>query len=493
VSGTAPIDRAATGLWWLFLAASGALFVAIAAATLLYPHELVVSEAAVGLGVRSLLDGVPPYAMSRFAEPPFVVLHYTPLYYLFVAPLMAATGALFAAGRMVSIVFTLATAAAACAITRRATGSRQAGLAAALVWLSFYQVAFWGTVQRVDAPGIFFEGIGLLAALKARESGKGPWAALPWFIAAWCVKQVMVVGLIATAIDLALRDRKRGVLFGAAGFGAIAAIFLALNAASHGAFWRATVLGTVSAHADPPWVIVSNAELFFASPWNMLSFVVAGAGAVALRDRLLGIYLGAGLVLAIATDANFPRFFPPMLAMAVLLPALLDRCAERPALRRGLVAALLVFGASHVAYEMRPLVRERILDARPGNERLALATTLAAMTPPDGRVLAQDTGMVLSAGRRVVVADPLVMSILAGNDAWRPSLLAEDIRAGRFAAIVLNRPLAAVTDTEWTTLWLAPVRGLVAARYRLAATLTCGQSWRFLEPDRYVYLPKDPS
>ena len=97
VSGPTSLDRALSALWWVFLAGSGALFLAIAIGTLLYPHELVVSEAAVGMGIGSLLDGRAPYAASRFVTPPFVILHYTPLYYLIVAPVMAATKSLFAA------------------------------------------------------------------------------------------------------------------------------------------------------------------------------------------------------------------------------------------------------------------------------------------------------------------------------------------------------------------------------------------------------------
>jgi len=484
------LDRTLTALYFGLLAAGGLLFAGIAWFTAAYPHELVISEAAVGLGVRSLVDGVAPYAMSRFAAEPFVVLHYTPLYYLLVAPFLAWTHAPFGAGRAVSSLFTLATAAAAWAITRRLTGSRPAGIAAALLWLSFYQVAFWGTVQRVDAPGVFFESVGLLAAIRARDREETPWKALPWFLAAWLVKQVMIVGLLAATIDACLRDRKRGLAFGALGFGTLAATAAAFQLASGGAFWRAAVLGTVSGKADPPSVISSNAELFFGSPWNMLLFVLAGAGAYALRDGLMGVYLGAGILVAIATDANFPRFFPPMLAMAALGAVAVEYASDRPALRRGAIAALLFFGASHAAYEMRPLVRERILATRGPNDRLALANALAAMTPEGSSVLAQDTGMVLSARRAVVLADPLVMSILAGNGAWDPSILADGIREARYAAIVLNRPLEEVTDTEWTTLWIAPVRTQVADRYRLASKLTCHESWRFLEPDRYVYLPK---
>lgn len=485
------VDRALEFAWGAFLACGGALFLAVSWTMLRYPHEVVVSEAAVGLGVKSVLDGMPLYASERLARIPFVVLHYTPIYYLAVAPLMAATGAAFAAGRAVSIASTIATGIVAGLLARRVTGNSRAGVVAALVWVSFYQVVFWGTTQRVDALGIAFDAAGLLVAVKAREAGRTPWGSLPWFLAAWLTKQVMVVGLVATTLDLILRDRRRGLRFGAAGLGTLAAAFAALAAVSGGAFWTATVLGTVSGHADPPWVIFSNAELFFGSPWNMLVVVLAITGAVIAGERLLGIVTGFGLLFAIATDANFPRFFPPMLAAAVLVPVLLVRVSGQPAARRGVVAALVFFGAAHGLYEMRSLVRERIVQLGPANARLALAREIEAATPANAPILAQDTGMVLSAHRTVGVGDPLVLSILAGNGGWNPDVLSDGIRQGRFGAIVLNRPLEEITDTEWTTLWIAPVRRLIADRYRLAATLHCAQEWRFLEPDRYVYVPKD--
>ncbi len=491
MTSRAPLDRTLDLAWSAFLACGAALFLAVSWTMLRYPHEVVVSEAAVGLCVKSVLDGVPLYSAQRLAGVPFVILHYTPVYYLVVAPLMAATGALFAAGRAVSIASTIATGILAGLLARRVTGNSRAGLVAGLVWLSFYQVVFWGTTQRVDALGIAFDAAGLLAAVKAREGGRTPWGSIPWFLAAWLTKQVMVVGLVATTLDLILRDWRRGLRFGAAGLGTIAAAFAALTAWSGGAFWTATVLGTVSRHADPPWVIFSNAELFFGSPWNMLLTVLAIAGAVLAGERLMGIVAGFGLIFAIATDANFPRFFPPMLAAAVLVPVLLERVSGQPAVRRGIVAALVFFGAAHGIYEMRSLVRERIVQLGPSNSRLALAREVEAATQAEAPVLAQDTGMVLSAHRSVTIADPLVLSILAGNGAWNPDVLSDGIRGGRFGAIVLNRPLEAITDAEWTTLWIAPVRRQVADRYRLAATLHCAEQWRFLEPDRYVYVPKE--
>lgn len=486
-------ERTAAVAWGTVLAGAVAVFVAIAWGTLRYPHEVAVSEGAVGLAAESLLRGVGLYDPIRWTQPPYVIVHYTPLYYLLTAAAQEILGGGFLAGRLVSVAFTLATAAAAAFTAAFLTRRASTAVVAAALWLSFYQVAFWGTIQRVDAPGIFLEAVGIAVYLRAREAGRSALPALAWFVGAWLTKQVMVVGLLAATIDLFRDRRDTAVRFGLVGFGSIAALFGALTLWSGGGFWTATVLGTVSRHADPPWVIFSNSELFFGSPWNM-TLLLAAAAAAFLRPkhRFLGIYLVTGMLLAIATDANLPRFFPPMLAMALLVALLLDDLRSSPPLRAAALAGLALVGASHVAYEMRPLVRERVLSLTPDNPRLRFAELTRRHTTGREPVLAQDVGMLLSAGRPVTMADPLVFSILVGNGAWSPEALARGLRERRYEAVILNRPIEAVTDTEWTTLWISgPARRAVQEHYRLAETLTIDASWRFLEPTRYVYVRKE--
>jgi hypothetical protein len=99
--------------------------------------------------------------------------------------------------------------------------------------------------------------------------------------------------------------------------------------------------------------------------------------------------------------------------------------------------------------------------------------------------------MVLSARRPVGLADPYVFSILAGNGAWRPDALEKGIRARRYEAVVLNRPLESLDDKEWTTLWISPAKRALLENYRLAETVTIRQEWRFLERARYIYVPRE--
>ena len=484
--------RASALAWGLVLAIGAGAFAQIAWTTLRYPHEVAVSEGAVGLAVDSVRHGVPLYAAVRWTRTPFVIVHYTPLYYLITAAVSLVTDPGFFSGRLVSIAFTLLTSVVAGTITWRLTRSAFSALSAAALWLSFYPVAFWGTIQRVDAPAIFFEATGILIYLRARSSGRAGFGAIPWFVLAWLTKQVMFVGLLACIADLWPGDRRGAARFAAAGWGSILGIFAALTAWSHGGFWTATVLGTVSRRADTPWVIRSNAGLFFGSPWNLAMLVAAAAGAwIRPRHRFLGIYLGLGMIVAIATDANLPRFFPPILAMSILVPLLIHALRVSIPRRTAVLGALVLVGLSHLVYETADLRRERLQCAKP-NQRLTLAELARRHAKGTGPVLAQDVGMLLSAGLPVTMADPLVFSILTGNGAWNPELLAAGLREKRYDAVILNRPIESVADSEWTTLWISgPARRAIEENYALAETVTIDETWRFLETTRYVYVPKE--
>jgi hypothetical protein len=141
---------------------------------------------------------------------------------------------------------------------------------------------------------------------------------------------------------------------------------------------------------------------------------------------------------------------------------------------------------------MRSLVRERILTLSDGNERLQFAEAVRRHTTANSAVLAQDVGMLISADRAVTMADPLVFSILAGNDAWSGEVLVEGIRGHKYEAVVLNRAIEEIDESEWTTLWIYPARNALEENYRLAETVTIEQHWRFLEPTRYIYVPVAP-
>ncbi|TDI46144.1 MAG: hypothetical protein E2P00_02615, partial [Acidobacteria bacterium] len=79
------VSRLTACVLGLVLAVAAALFFAVAWRMLAYPHEVIVTEGAIGLAVRSLTDGLGLYDPARWQEAPFVIIHYTPLYYLITA------------------------------------------------------------------------------------------------------------------------------------------------------------------------------------------------------------------------------------------------------------------------------------------------------------------------------------------------------------------------------------------------------------------------
>ena len=109
---------------------------------------------------------------SAICRPPFVIVHYTPLYY-WVTGLVQRVGefgSMFLAGRLVSTLSTFATAIVAGAIAFRLTRRAWTALAAGCLWLSFLFVAFWGTSQRVD--GLAVGEVDLAEVANRDESGQ---------------------------------------------------------------------------------------------------------------------------------------------------------------------------------------------------------------------------------------------------------------------------------------------------------------------------------
>jgi hypothetical protein len=481
----------------VLLVAGGLLFIAVAVRMITYPQEVVITEGAIREAVCRLALGHNIYDISNLQHPPFLVAQYPPLFYLVTGALVRLFGESFWPGRLVSSFSSLATALILGLVVRRKSGSRPFGVAAALVYLSFYHVVMWGTTHRVDSLGVLLSVGGVALYERAREAGPGRarlWIAAVLFAGALLTKQVLVAGAAAVTIDLLIERRwGRAAGLAAAILVPFGAVFLALDLAAGGGFRTMTVLGTVSAAADPPWTIFLNAGTFFGSAFILATLVVCLF--LLLRNGrpdIWGLMVLFGLPWAIVTDANIPRFMEPLAAMAVVLCVGLAVLRRRESAEYAIAMVLLVFAlAVSFLYEERvTIVRERLMNLHAGNSRDRFAEVLARHSTPGGAVLAQDLGVVLGAGRRVYLNDPYVFSMLRGNGAWEPDDLVEGARRRRFEAIVLNRPVESLRPDEWTTLWIHPAADAIKENYVLAETLTSAESYRFYEPTRYFYVPR---
>ena len=261
----------------LALAVHFAFYIRYAVAAVLYPFEIYDAEGIVWQQAM-LIPGARMYGdIDRY---PFIVFHYPPVYHLIVRALAELGADALIAGRAVSLLATLATAALvgdlAFRLVRDRTGEtdvrdrtgetdvrdrtggtdvrdrtgRAASLAgaaaAALVFLSFLPVVLMSPLMRVDTLAIALSFLGLRLAVRSARRARPPLAAMAVFVLAAFTKQTCVLAPLAVLAVLAavhprhaLRSLVLGLLLGGAGLAA-------MTAATDGGFLRHLVLHNIN-------------------------------------------------------------------------------------------------------------------------------------------------------------------------------------------------------------------------------------------------------
>jgi hypothetical protein len=387
----------------------------------------------------------------------FTAANYPPLYFL-----LASVGDPFVTGRLLSIVATLVVAVLVA--WRARLGGRLVMAALGLGWLALSPVAIWGPAVKPDLVALALT-VGAVLALERRRPG----LAATLCVLATLTKPTALVPAIALLGWIAWRDRAllRGfVLAGATVFIAAA---IALVPFGYGDLWRhlvtwnalpwtgesallLAIIGVVVLAALLGAALVSRG---FTGP--IAAYAVAGLAVVALGGRegatinyLLDLAAAGSLALAAAAPVLARAPFYPIVAIAnlVLAALLLDPLGLVP----GRTATTGAWGDP----------------ARITSARADLAS--------DDLVLAEDSGLLLATGHRVVVDDLFLWSRLASRGAIDPSPLLADVEAARFTAIASEADLAQLGSAPAyeRSRWDPALVRAIDARYRLVSRLPGG-------------------
>jgi hypothetical protein len=214
--------------------AYGVALAAIVACRLTWPYELEWMEGGTLMHAVQLQLG---HAIYRAPRVDFVPYFYTPLYPMILAAASRVGIPLgFALGRSVSALATLATLAMLFSIGAR-EGGRWCGLLAACLYAALFRFCgAWYDLVRTDSLSMALVLGSALAAYRARHV-KGAVLAAVLLVAAFFAKQTAAVFAVPIALCLVWRDRRLGVVFGAAvavlGVGSVGAY----TAATDGWFW----------------------------------------------------------------------------------------------------------------------------------------------------------------------------------------------------------------------------------------------------------------
>ncbi len=441
-----------------------------------------------------ILRGLNPYAPEVYAEPPFVLTMYTPLYFGLAAALNALGGHPFFAGRLITVLSSLAIGVmmTLCA-RRRAMGALLVGAVSGM-WFVIDNTAQY----RPDMMGIALAFGGVLAA--RRPTPRRLAFAGVLLLLALAAKQNLVSAGAAVSVALLVRDRRVGVRFVAgllAGGLAALAFFHAvfgpgvwtstLGIPALGRFTWAHGLGNLTRAGGQPFVLAVL----------VLVGVVIGTGhrraAAADGDDQLPLRHDPALWwAAIATvvqlvgvfrEGGGPNYFiEPTLAWCCVAGRTLPDVRAR--LVQVALAVVALIGTSDLMLAPARTYSAVSLASDDARRKLSasLEATITQLAGPGAVVVhPQFSRHAVEVSREVVINDPWLY-----GEAWRSGLLPRQafddaIAAQRFDVIMLSTPrgprAAHALDDE-------TLRPLIAAHYQLVNQDGAFEYWlRAAPPD----------
>jgi hypothetical protein len=382
----------------------------------------------------------------------FTAANYPPLYFL-----LASVGDPFVTGRILSAIATLGIGGLVA--WRAWSGGRVVAVALGLGWLALSPVAIWGPAVKPDLVALALT-VGAVVALEGRRAG----LAAVLLVLAVTTKPTAAVPAIALLVWIAWRDRGLLRRFLLAGATALAVAAIALVPFGYGDVWRHVVAWNAL-----PWTIESALLLAFigivvlagllgaalvsrgfsgpiaAYAIAALAIVVLGGREGATINYLLDLAAAGSLALAAAA---------PVLARAPLYPVV--------AIVNLVVAALVLDPLGFVPG------RTATTGAWGDPSRV---TTAEIVLASDELVLAEDSGILIATGHRVVIDDLFLWSRLVARGAIDPSAVLSDVEAARFTAVVSEVDLAQLSTAPAyeRARWEASLVQAIDGRYRLVS------------------------
>jgi 4-amino-4-deoxy-L-arabinose transferase-like glycosyltransferase len=388
MGGTARILR------WLCIVLAVAfvtLWIIIAYMRLVYPYEVEWMEGAMLDHAVRITQGKPIYTAPSID---FVAWLYPPLYYYAIAGAMKIVGIGFFAGRLVSIVSTILTAAMLGVMTKKITADKLlAFFTCALYLATYHATGFYFDIARNDAfftcllvVTAFVASSPVAAAFRLRPriaakdgyfseglSMAGPIATAIILALAIATKQQAIFFLPALAVWYWLRDNRAAIVFAATTIGLVGIAFLLTNSATNG--WLAYYILRIpqAKRADFVWIrmfAVFPQYVFGAFTASTLALFLllarAGQAQRAFWSSPTGLLalmaccaLAAGAV-SLGNDGGYANVMMPFAAFAIpLMPIAMSKLArDRPNLKRYIYLPILF---QFMAFYFNPLSEKMLI------------------------------------------------------------------------------------------------------------------------------------
>jgi hypothetical protein len=466
----------------LLLVVSAAAFLAILQTARLVgsPYEIDYGEGLLLEGAMRVRHSQPLYS-DPFRFP--VVLHvYGPVAYAAAALIMPGGSPSFTAGRVLIFACAIALSFLIACLVRKWSGSWSIGWSFGLLLLSLPAFRFWLYLLRADLIGVVLSMVGITLYLM---HPKYKWWSVPFFALAIFCKYTLIAAPLAVCAHLVANRKVREVGKFVAGLGAVClAGFAALQRATGGWF----AFHMFATHPDRYSVIQ-----YFA-----LAGVVLGSAPVVTA---LALWC-AGRDFRSRTWA-FPPLYLVMSSLTSLTAGKLGSTTNH--FVEWMVAACLCAGLGYstviTKYATKALPLTLILGASAlvgtivqNRENLQPTENLKdcgqayrfVAKSPASHVFSENLGVLLLAGKPVLVSDPFVY-LQSTQHGLRPDKQMEKlVNAKYFDLIVMSDDPAAGKSRNpevWPEeVWPEELADAIGRNYQSVATFTCRYAGTMMEP-----------
>jgi hypothetical protein len=340
-------------------------------------------------------------------------------------------------GRAISLMAGLLTAATIAFAVIQRTAMVEAGLLAAGVFLNYAGISFWIQLFRIDALATLCA----IAAYAVQPSGTGLVASAAFVVLGSLVKQTVLLAALPVLIHLVLTGRRHDAIRYAVFVGLGAALaWAAVSFASGGYYFSMGWLANRRTYAiDQAVRLVGD---FARHGWTYAAVLALGfawwSGAIRRCRFALAmviVWLSAAVMSGVEDASS--NFFLESAAIGAIVIGVYGVGALWQ--RRPDLTSLLLWGTSVAMAISAVSTTGRVIRDRQPLENFA----------PFRETLSNSSALVdwryilaaLRSGLRPVVNDPFFMTVASRTRAFPIDRLADEVRSGRVAGLVLNGPM----------------------------------------------------
>lgn len=457
----------------MFLSLAVVIFLAHALMALLYRYPLDYGEAAMVDQSMAMAARQNIYRRD-LSTPPYIVSNYPPLYVLSLVPFVGLFGPSFLAGRIISVLCGLASAAFLARIIYADTEDRTAAAVTAALFLAFPYVVGWSSLARVDMLALALSTAGLYVLVRWPTTRRGLVVAALLLVAAIYTRQSYgLAAPLAAFVWLWTHDRRQSLKLAALVGGGGLILFLALNVLTQGGFFFHVVTATVNEFGverlDHHWrdlrgiapvLLIFGGAFLFLAPRRVRSWPL-------LAPYLVGATLSALTIGKIGSNVNY------LLELCAALSLAAGACIAWSRQRRWLRAVILILLALQVGQLMQATLKGPVEGLKwrikPAG---ALKDLERLVETTDGPVLADEFAGMLTLQNRPLYIQPFAITQLANAGLWDQSALLSSIRDQEFPLILIHHFMNwPVYKERWTPEMLSAITENYAPTRFLAETI----------------------